>query len=57
MDNELRIMKIIMEVQYLTITQVEILNKTYLNVHQLPQKVFQSTKIHKQVICSVQKYC
>lgn len=49
-------MKIIMEVQYL-ITQAAILNKTYLNVHQIPQKVFHSTKIHKQVICSIQKYC
>lgn len=56
-DNELRIMKVIKEVQFLTITQVAILNKSYLNVYQIPQKVFHSTKIHKQVICAAQKYC
>lgn len=50
-------MKIITEVKYLTITQVAILNKSYLNVQQIPQKVFHATKIHKKVICSAQKYC
>ena len=46
-----------MEVQYLAITQVAIITKSYLNVHQIPWKAFHSTKIHKQVISSAQKYC
>lgn len=50
-------MKIIMEVHYSDITQVAILNKSYLNVQQIPQKLFHSTKIYKQVTCSAQKYC
>lgn len=50
-------MKIIMEVQYLTIAQMTTLNKSYLNVYQITQKVFHSTKIPKHVICGAQKHC